>query len=73
MKRFFLKNYKKIDSISSTFLLYFLQVWIFNYIFSFITNKWEYIFVVVLLPVILICFKQIRNGFNRLLHRIMGF
>lgn len=73
MKQFFLNNYKRIDSISSTSLLYFLQVWIFNCIFSFITNTWEYIFVVVLLPIIIICFKRIRNGFNSLLHRIMGF
>ena len=73
MKGFFLQHHEKIDNITSTSLLYFGLVCLLIPLFSFMKNKYIYAFIVVILPLFIISFKQIRNKFKQLLHRVLGF
>ncbi len=73
MKGFFLQHHEKIDNITSTSLLYFGLVCLLIHLFSFMKNEYIYAFIVVILPFFIISFKQIRNKFKQLLHRVLGF
>lgn len=75
MKQFFIKYNKKIDSVSSTALLYFLIVWILNYLCSplYAVNEILYIIIIVCVPAIIVSLKSIRNSFNKLLRWVFGF
>lgn len=74
MKQFFIKYNKKIDSVSSTALLYFLIVWILNYLCSplYAVNEILYI-IIVCVPAIIVSLKSIRNSFNKFLRWVFGF
>lgn len=74
MKQFFIKYNKKIDSVSSAALLYFLIVWILNYLCSplYVVNEILYI-IIVCVPAIIVSLKSIRNSFNKLLRWVFRF
>ena len=75
MKQFFIKYNKKIDSVSSTALLYFLIVCILNYLCSplYAVNEILYIIIIVCVPAIIVSLKSIRNSFNKFLRWVFGF
>lgn len=72
MRKFFRKYHRIIDFCSIGFFLYFLFVFLFSIILSFVKHEAVYITLVLLLPMLVVNRKNIERT-NLIFHKIFRF